>query len=271
MLRKLYFILTPSGRRIARRIYYLPTDCLNSIFNKKDSLIPPKGKSFVGSGNFKEIGEKFFTHFAETTKIRNNSSVLDIGCGIGRIARPFAYFLTKDGKYNGFDIIDYGTNWCKKSYKKFPNFSFACYPLKNDLYNLIADKTADEFVFPYDKNDFDLVILISVFTHMQKTEVINYLNQIYSVLRPGGYCYATFFLTEENDNQSLFPYEFDNYSLHNLKVKNANVAYKKEFVLKSAQDIGYINFRTFEGWWKTGHKTDKVDFQDILILQKPAK
>lgn len=269
MLRRLYFILSPLGRRIVRRIYYLPFDCFNRVVRKSESLIPPKGMSYVGSGNFKLLGDKFFSHIFKTTKVSENSKILDIGCGIGRIARPFAYYLTKSGKYVGFDIIDYGIRWCKKNYKKYPNFYFEHYPLKNDLYNLSANKSASEFVFPYSNNEFDLVVLISVFTHMQKQEVVNYLNQIYRVLQPGAYCYATFFLTESNDNQSLFPYNFENYSLHNLKVKNANVAYDKGFILKTSEEIGYKFYQSFDGWWKTEHKADNVDFQDILILQKP--
>jgi len=271
MLRKIYFILTPSGRRIARRLFYLPTDCFNILLNRSDSLIPPKGKSFVGSGNFKNIGDKFFKHIVETTDIDTDSTILDIGSGIGRIARPFTYFLSKKSKYIGFDIIDYGINWCNKKYKKYPNFSFECYPLKNDLYNLSANKNASEFVFPYNDNTFNLVILTSVFTHMQKDEVTNYLQQIFRVMKPGAYCYATFFLILPNDDQSLFPYEFEDYSLHNMKIKNANVAYKKDFIMNTIGKIGYSHFQSFEGWWKTGFKADKVDFQDVIILQKPDK
>ncbi|MDD3740728.1 MAG: class I SAM-dependent methyltransferase [Bacteroidales bacterium] len=269
MLRKIYFILPPFGRRIIRRVYYFPTDCYNRIFKKSESLVPPKGMSYVGSGNFKILGDKFFNHIHDTTQISENSTILDIGCGIGRIARPFAYYLTRSGKYIGFDIIDYGIKWCNRNYNKYPNFHFEHYPLKNDLYNLSTDKSASEFVFPYNNNEFDLVVLISVFTHMQQKEVINYLNQIYKVLKPGAYCYATFFLTEPNDTQSLFPYKYDNYSLHNLKVKNANVAYDKTFILKTSEEIGFKFYLSFKGWWKTEHKSNNIDFQDILILQKP--
>jgi SAM-dependent methyltransferase len=268
MLRKLYFRLSPKGRRIARRLYFLPQDIITRLFRKSDNLIPPKGMTFVGSGNFKLIGDKFFNHIQETTNISPDISILDVGCGIGRIARPFADFLSNKGVYVGFDIIDYGINWCKKRYKKYSNFSFDYFPLINDLYNLEADKNAKDFEFPYLKDKFDLVIIISVFTHMQKNEIENYFKQINKVLKPGGYCYISFFLLNPGQKSDFFSHEFGDYYLHDLKVKDANVAYDTDFVLKIANESGLSLYRKFEGWWKTTYKSNAVDFQDVIIFKK---
>ena len=71
---------------MARRIYYLPKDIICRLFLKTDNLVPPKGMTFVGSGNFALIGDKFFKHILDTTNINSNEKILDIGCGIGRIA-----------------------------------------------------------------------------------------------------------------------------------------------------------------------------------------
>jgi len=269
MFRQLYFRLSPKGRRIVRRLYYFPQDLFARIFHKSDPLVPPKGMTFVGSGNFELIGDKFANHIINTIPIRPEEIILDVGCGIGRIARPFAKILDKNGQYYGFDIINYGVNWCNKNYKKYPNFRFEYFPLINDLYNLEADKNAEDFEFPYPENSFGLVVLISVFTHMQKNEVLNYLKQIYRVLKPGGYCYATFFLIDDEVGQNLFPYTFDDYSLHNLKVKNANVAFRKNFIMQQCELQGFITETTFKGWWNNGHPTDAPDFQDIIVLKKP--
>jgi SAM-dependent methyltransferase len=268
MLRKLYLRLSPKGRLMVRRIYYLPHDVICRLFKKYDSLVPPKGMTFVGSGNFVLIGNKFFYHIVETTNISDSEKILDIGCGIGRIARPFSGFLSSNGEYQGFDIIDYGINWCKRNYRKYNNFKFDCFPLKNDLYNLESGAKAEDFEFPYDKNKFGLVILISVFTHMQKEEVVNYFRQISRVLKPGGYCYVSFFLLNRGEKSEFFCYDFGEYHLHDIKVKNANVAYDTDFVTETAKKAGLSLQNKFDGWWKTGHKLESVDFQDIIIFKK---
>ena len=43
------------------------------------------------------------------------NSVLDVGCGIGRMAIPLARYLNTDGKYEGFDIIPENIAWCQRA------------------------------------------------------------------------------------------------------------------------------------------------------------
>ena len=268
LIRKIYFRLSPRGRRLARRLYYLPSDTFRRLFVKSDSLVPPKGMSFVGSGNFELIGDKFFKHISEVTKILPSASVLDIGCGIGRIARPFTGFLNLEGKYTGFDILGYGINWCKNRYRKFKQFSFEHYPLKNDLYYPEASANAAEFVFPYNTQSFDLIILISVYTHMQKDEVENYFKQISRVIKDNGFCYASFFLTDENTKSDFFMHDFGEYKLHDLRVKDANVAFDKNYIIDFANSVGLKAVNVFPGWWSTGFRNDAVDFQDVIVFKK---
>lgn len=268
MLRKLYFRLSPRGRRVARRLYFLPGDIFRRFFTKHDKLIPPKGMTFVGSGNFELIGDNFFKHICSSTNISANSLILEIGCGIGRIARPFTTFIQDTGKYTGFDILDYGIKWCNSKYRRFSNFSFEYYPLLNDLYNLEAKENAADFIFPYAEKSFDLILLISVFTHMQKDEVENYINQISRVLKNEGYCYASFFLTDNHTKSDFFTHNFDAYSLHDLRVKNANVAYNKDYIINIASGAGLTPTAVFPGWWSGGNKEDAIDFQDVIVFKK---
>jgi ubiquinone/menaquinone biosynthesis C-methylase UbiE len=37
--------------------------------------------------------------------------VLDVGCGIGRVALHFARFLGEHGRYDGFDAVRVGVDW----------------------------------------------------------------------------------------------------------------------------------------------------------------
>jgi len=274
--RKLYYALNPKLRRVARRLYYYPIDVFEGLTGKRDALTPPKGKIFIGPGDFRQLGEKLVSDFALYGGLKPTDRVLDIGCGIGRIAIPLTRYLNTQGTYNGFDIVSEGINWCKtKISPGFPHFTFTHVDLKNDLYNLETESSASDFVFPYPDNVFDFVILTSVFTHMQPREVEQYLKEISRVMSPGATCFATFFIITEDaavflkhSENPFFSYDYGDYLLHDNKVKDANIAFKMSFIEQMLQQTDLTVDTFHPGWWAGKEKTKQVDFQDILILKK---
>ena len=69
LIRKIYYAIPVSLRYSVRRIIYLPQD----LFAKRDSLVPPKGLIFIGSGDYLKIGEHFFGHFKKYCNITPDS------------------------------------------------------------------------------------------------------------------------------------------------------------------------------------------------------
>jgi len=274
-MRKLYYLLSPKLRRIIRRLYYLPVDIFSTISNRKQELVPPQGLIFTGRGDFVKIGDSIAQQLVRLCGLKPEHKVLDIGCGIGRIARPLTSILNKEGSYEGFDIVKDGIEWCRKGYAKYPNFHFSYIPLKNDLYNLSTESKASQFVFPYPDNHFNVIVSTSVFTHMQEAEVENYIKEIARVLEKGGRCFATFFLlTKESieflDNSSnpFFKYRYGNYFLHDKKVKDANIAYKYDVLQNMITSAGLRIASHHPGWWSGGSKAECLDFQDVLVITK---
>lgn len=274
--RKIYYALSPKLRRSLRRVYYWPTDVWEGITGQRDDITPPKGKIFIGPGNFKQLGEKLRADFIQYGGLQAHHHVLDIGCGIGRIAIPLTNYLNKEGSYDGFDIVQEGIDWCQQRiHPRFPNFNFKHIPLRNDLYNLESTEKAEQFTFPYPDQSFDFIILTSVFTHMQDKEVAQYLKEISRVLKPQGTCFATFFLIDERSEAFLkssaspfFAHDYGHYMLHDQKVKDANIAYKLPYI-NSILSEANMHIRHFHpGWWAGGEKSQCVDFQDVLILGK---
>jgi len=276
--RELYYLLNPKLRRTVRRFYYYPSDFIDSILGRRDKLIPPKGKIYIGHGDFKRQGDKLLDQLIKHANLQPEQRVLDVGCGIGRLAVPLTKYLNNQGSYEGFDIVKSGIKWCKKNISKsYPNFKFKHIDLKNDLYNLSTDKEAKNFIFPYKDNEFDLVFLFSVFTHMTPLDVDNYLEQINRVLKPNGICFATFFILNEEIKKLMdnydglkFIYDKGDYVLLDKKVHEANVAYKENYLKDLITKDKFKIEQIYYGWW-CGRKRDKcLDYQDTLILRKVA-
>jgi len=273
-LRKIYYSIPASLRFTVRRLVFLPQDIWKSLFGKKE-LMPPKGLIFTGSGDFIELGNKLVNSLKVHCNLQPNHAVLDIGSGIGRVAIPLTKYLNEEGNYDGFDVIKTGIDWCQKYITtKHSNFQFRYVPLKNDLYRDSGNDAAD-FVFPYEDNSFDCVVLTSVFTHMLPEEVENYLGEIQRVLKKGGKCFVTFFILNEDakkfiskNNHFNFPFDKGHYALMDEKVKGANVAfeeyYLEEVFLQKKLKIHAKHF----GYWAGREKAKSVDFQDVIILEK---
>ena len=274
LIRNIFYSLPIPLRYSVRRIIYFPSD----LFRNKNSLVPPKGMIFTGAGDYLKIGLDFFELFQKYGKLTTESSVLDIGSGIGRMAIPFTNYLSPKGRYEGFDIVKKGVDWCNENINsRFPNFNFKLIPLKNHLYNLSTNQKAANLKFPYENESFDFVFLTSVFTHMLPEDVDNYLKEIYRVLKKDKNCFITFFLLDEQSEKSMkeigfknFPYDFGDYSLMDKDVKEANVAYKKQFILDLLKNHNFEVTECLQGNWSGLESNETKQHQDIIIIKKTA-
>jgi SAM-dependent methyltransferase len=293
-LRKIYYRLPPQYRFLTRRLAYLPIDFWDVLTGKRLPMTPPRGMIYTGSGDFVKAGNWWRHFFVEQAGLQPHYRVLDVGSGIGRIARGLTSYLApfrfdahigKDmvntaiegtGTYDGFDAIKLGVDWCTKNISsKHPNFRFQYVPLENDLYRNDGQK-ATQFTFPYPDDSFDFIILTSVFTHMLPDEVSRYLSEIQRVMSTNGTCVATFFILDTPTKQILesktdfhFPFDYGHYALMDDKVKAANVAFDAVFLEKTIADSGLTIAKKIDGFWRLGERESMVqDFQDVLILRK---
>jgi SAM-dependent methyltransferase len=270
MLRKIYYALPPSLRLFFRKIYYFPLDFFNK---KRNALEPPKGLIYTGRGDFIKQGEEWVVIFKQYTTLNENSNVLDIGSGIGRIAVPMTRFLK--GNYRGFDAVKQGVDWCNEHISaKYPNFQFDYVDLFNDLYKS-KGISASNYPFPYPKGYFDFACAISVFTHMLPDEVENYLREAHKTLKEGGYFVATFFILDDesrvlmsHNNTFNFKYDYKNYALMDEAVKSANVAFDKTYLFNMVQQMGFKIVSHLEGYWCGREKEKCTSFQDIIVMTK---
>ncbi|HEY1356253.1 MAG TPA: class I SAM-dependent methyltransferase, partial [Solirubrobacterales bacterium] len=133
-------------------------------------------------------------HFTELGGLEPTDRVLDIGCGIGRMAIPLSGYLD-GGSYAGFDVGRAMIRWCRRNITSHHHeFEFEWAPIHNAKYNPFGNLSAAEFRFPYPDSSFDFAFATSLFTHLVRDEVGHYLAETARVLKPGGSCLLTFFL-----------------------------------------------------------------------------
>jgi SAM-dependent methyltransferase len=273
-LRSIFYSLPAPFRFLVRRLFYFPSDLLNSIRRKRHRYEPPKGKIFIGSGDFIQQGRYQVELLKKYADLQSHHHVLDIGSGIGRTAAALTEYLSDQAVYEGFDVVRAGVEWCKKRITRdHPQFHFRHVPLNNDLYT-VKSNDAQVFRFPYPDRAFDVTFLFSVFTHMLPGEIANYLSEIQRTLKPDGKCLATFFLYDEATEKLIsdpgyhfsFPHDYGYYRLMNDKVKSANVALSLSFLQEMTTQSGMHIEIHVNGDWK-GKQADPVYFQDLVLFR----
>lgn len=239
--------------------------------------VPPPALHFAGDGDFRLIGAEFLGWLAGLGGMRPTDRVLEIGCGIGRMAVPLTQYLDPEhGRYEGLDPVAAGIDWCRQNIgATYPNFSFSHLDVRSDVYNPAGALDPAMLELPCPGASVDFVFLTSVFTHLRADYLARYAGEIARVLKPGGRCFATFFLMNDAARRGLaggtcrlaFPAD------------GAGPEYLADAVHPSAaiaQDEGFVTARfgaaglhpsmpIRHGHW-SGRLSDT--YQDIIVFQK---
>lgn len=243
---------------------------------RRDKITPPSETMFIGPGDFEQTGEEFLGYFIDLGGLKPSERVLDVGCGIGRMAKSLTKYLDKRGGYKGFDIVADAINWCReKITPKYPNFRFHFADLYNKFYNPHGKYKASEYKFPYNNESFDFVFLTSVFTHLLPHDMENYFSEIARVLKKDGRCLITFFLLNSESVQLLdaglsaedFKYEFDEYRTTDKDTPEAVIAYDEKFIrgLYERSKLSLVEPIRYGSWCG---REDFLSYQDITIAAK---
>jgi SAM-dependent methyltransferase len=143
------------------------------------------------------------------------------------------------------------------------------------MYNQLAETRASDFVFPFPSNNFDFVIMTSVFTHLLPDEVRNYLAEISRTLVSGGRCFATFFALDDVAKANLRSGKASLNIVHELtrdcfvenpEVPENAVAYDYSALSGMIADAGLSVEQVHWGKWSARSKF--LSYQDVFLLRK---
>src|SRR6188508_3249240 len=167
-----------------------------------EDFVPPQ-ELFSARKDYAEVAQQLFDALVEVSGVRAGERVLDVGCGAGRVAAPLVDHLGPEGSYEGFDRDAGRIAFCNERIAPLhPRFRFQAVEVFNSRRQK-GNEPAGEFTFPYPDNDFDLVFLFSVFTHMLPDGVERYMAEIARVLKPGGRTVITWFLLNDESLRML--------------------------------------------------------------------
>jgi SAM-dependent methyltransferase len=261
-------------RRSLKHLYLSALD-LSDMPARRREMVPPRTMYFVGDGDYKTVGLEFRKLFTEYGGLKPEHRVLDVGCGIGRMAVPLTDFLTS-GDYHGFDIVRKGVEWCRSNITpRYPNFHFYHSNVGNKFYNPEGAYEASSYRFPHEDGSFDFVFLTSVFTHMYPADLENYLKEISRVLKKGAKCFITMFLlNEESQNlihQGLssqnFVYKLEGCVTADLESPEASIAFEETYMRRLFANLDLsLEQPIHYGRW-CGRK-EFLSYQDVVIMTK---
>lgn len=263
-------------RRTLRFPYLVALDARDRVVGRHDPLVPPRWLNYTGFRGFREGGAAMLGLFRELGGLQPSHRVLDIGCGMGRMAVGLTTYLTA-GSYEGIDIVPSGVRWCGKHITpSYPQFRFQCADIYNKEYHPKGSQSASDYRFPYHNQEFDFVFLLSVFTHMLPADVDHYVAEISRMLKPGGVCWTTYFLLNDEVRQAMkqgataiqFNHERAGYCTSDPITPETAVAYEeadiRQLLKRHSLDLGAVH----RGIW-SGRK-DERSYQDIVLAIKPT-
>lgn len=257
-----------------------PLDYVRRSFSGLTHL-PTYSERVVSNGVTRQFGGKRFAHLGkvlsrqlqENTEVNPTSYVLEIGCGCGRTAIALAGFLG-EGNYTGMDIHKGSIKACldNPSLRK-KCFSFDHLDIQNNEYNPNGSLAAHTLVFPYASGSYDVIFLVSVFTHMKTKDVKNYIKEIARMTRPGGICMVTTFLIDpkKGGKRISFPLKEEEHYYYNESLPEEAIGYELGFYLKhfSQQDMTQKGEVVWGSWRGISSIQSTSGFsQDIVLFRK---
>lgn len=228
---------------------------LTSFFRKEYSIhqntvLPIKkfrlcGAEFGDDQFYLSSCDKEAERLIKYCSLTGKSRILDVGCGAGRLPIGISHHFGEVEKYRGVDIVYKSIRWCQNYItKEHPNFQFLRLNVENLRYNPAGKKINSSFRFPFENQEFDIIYLYSVFSHMVKEDVMIYLDEFNRLLCPGGKLFFTGFFEEGVPEMSLNPEEYRMNWKRELHCVHYNTTFIKKLLAENDFSVYRFDYET---------------------------
>lgn len=190
------------------------------------------------------------------TSMKKFNSILDLGCGCGRTLRHFGQYFSK-ADFHGCDINQPLIMWCQKN---IPSASF-----------IVNDPLPP---LPYKTGQFDLIYLISVFTHLDEEYQDKWLQELKRITKKDGIVIIS--THGEAAFNTLTPQQLE---IINQKGSYFYECYQKTFRPDGLPNFYQASFHTRDYIFKKWSKYFQIlkfiergitDYQDLVVLQNSS-
>jgi SAM-dependent methyltransferase len=222
----------------------------------------------IGGGDFLAVGQQFLPLFKDLASLKGTDSVLEIGCGIGRMAILLAEWVQPPGRYIGFDVVPASISWCVENISsRHPHFRFDLYDIANTAYNPLGEIDASSVRFNYSDGAFDVILAVSVYTHLIPAAARQNLVETRRVIRRGGRSFAPWFMWPgegaTSDAFTLLPVDCGDWRMASHETPEAVVGFSEAFIRDAYQDAGLAILTVRRGNWL--HGDHRLPYQDIIV------
>lgn len=177
-------------------------------------------------------GNPIFANVSES----HFESVLDFGCGCGRLARQLIQQRARPRRYLGFDLHPGMIRWCQRELApRAPGFDFVHHDIYNPAFN--PDRTKPDWLpMPAPDAAFTFMVALSVFTHTTQAQAEHYLREAARVLHPNGVLVASWFLFQKR----FFPmmHDWQNTLYINIEDPTNATIFDCEWLEASLRNLG---------------------------------
>ena len=268
MIRRSFLGLWPLASRLRYRD-------MQELIDRQIEILPAHYVEAIGKGEFKATGLDLVNQLVKHAGLQPWHRVLDLGCGLSRIALHLQGYLDSRGRYDGIDVVRDMIEWNRLHVSEHHSrFRYHHQDVANTLYNRDGSEPAAHATLPFADASFDLALATSLFTHLQPDAAARYVAELARVVAPRGRVATTWFLLNDDSRRGIesgrssppLACEGDGVRLDDPENPDAAIAFAETWVRERFADSGLRLRKILYGWW-SGTRSSRV-YQDLLVATR---
>lgn len=221
----------------------------------------------------RKIGAKWAETFEQLGGLQGGQSILDIGCGPGRMAIAIGERFDWDNIYTGFEIVRADVAFAQREISRaHPNFNFVHIDAYNVQYNPKGRIAPTDVRFPAEDGSIDFCFATSIFTHLFAADSAHYVREAARVTR--GTFLSTWFVLDDafpaaleaGTSRFAFPHrDADGVAFEHADAVAAAVGHDWAAIQRYFADAG-LSCQMHRGAWRGDSKGARHS-QDIIVAR----